>query len=181
MIQRPVQILSGQGQVVSGLICTMQQRHQDDFQSTWQGILDVTDQPDAGWLWDYKRRQSEQEGRYEAYALEAEELTQGLMFLETQWHRSQVQPSSRLVYVEALASAPWNRSSLEQPPFFQGVGRSLLLFARQRSLELGYGGRVGLHALPESEAFYHRLQMPDYGADPEKEGLVYFEYGAMRQ
>ena len=66
-------------------------------------------------------------------------------------------------------------------PFFQGVGRSLLLFARQRSLELGYGGRVGLHALPESEAFYHRLPMPDYGADPEKEGLVYFKYGAMRQ
>ena len=69
MIQRPVQILSGQGQVFSGLICTMRQRHQDDFQSTWQSILDVTDQPDARWIWDYKRRQSEQEGRYEAYAL----------------------------------------------------------------------------------------------------------------
>ena len=27
------------------------------------------------------------------------------------------------------------------------MGRSLLLFARQRSLELGYGGRLGLHAL----------------------------------
>jgi hypothetical protein len=65
--------------------------------------------------------------------------------------------------------------------FFRGVGRLLLLFARQRSLELGYGGRLGLHALPESEAFYRRLQMPDYGADPEKEDLVYFEYGVMRQ
>jgi hypothetical protein len=86
MIQRPVQILSGQGQVVSGLICTMQQRHQEDFQTIWQGILDVTDQPDVGWIWDYKRHQSEQENRYEAYALEAEELTQGLMFLETEWH-----------------------------------------------------------------------------------------------
>ena len=102
------------------------------------------------------------------------------MFLETQWHRSQVQPSSRLVYVEALASAPWNRSTLEQSPFFRGVGRTLLLFARQRSLELGYRGRVGLHALPQSEAFYRRLQMPDYGADPEKEDLVYFEYGAIQ-
>ncbi len=57
----------------------------------------------------------------------------------------------------------------------------LLLFARQRSLELGYGGRLGLHALPESEAFYRLLQMPDYGADPEKEDLVYFEYSAIRQ
>ena len=65
--------------------------------------------------------------------------------------------------------------------FFPGVGRSLLLFTRQRSLELGYGGGVGLHALPELEAFYCCLQMPDYGADPEKEDLVYFEYGVMRQ
>lgn len=31
------------------------------------------------------------------------------------------------------------------------MGLTLLLFARQRSLELGYGGRVGLHALPECE------------------------------
>ncbi|MFQ4138100.1 hypothetical protein PGN35_017460 [Nodosilinea sp. PGN35] len=180
MIQRSIKLLSGQGQVVNGLICTMQQRHQDDFQTIWQGILNATGQPDAGWMWDYKRRQSEQENRYEAYALEAEALTQGLLFLETQWRRSQLQSPSRLVYVEALASAPWNRGSLEQPPFFRGVGRTLLLFARQRSLELGYEGRVGLHALPESEAFYRHIQMPDYGADSEKEGLVYFEYGAIQ-
>ena len=55
----------------------------------------------------------------------------------------------------------------------------LLLWARERSQELGYQGRVGLHALPEAEGFYRRIGMPDYGSDPEKEGLVYFEYGAV--
>ena len=55
------------------------------------------------------------------------------------------------------------------------------MFARKRSMVLGYSGRVGLHALPGSEAFYHRHNMADYGADPDKEGLVYFEYSILRQ
>ena len=179
-MERPIQLLSGTGQVVDGLICTMQQRHWLDFQSLWQGILMASEQSDASWMWDYKLRQSEQETRYEAYALEVESLTHGLLFLETQWRRSHLPQRYPLVYVEALASAPWNRLALEQPPFLRGVGRMLLLFARQRSLALGYGGRVGLHSLPEAEGFYRRLQVPDYGADPEKEGLVYFEYGVIQ-
>ena len=83
------------------------------------------------------------------------------------------------VYVEYLASAPWNRRLLEDPLYLVGVGRALLLLARQRSVELGYGGRVGLHALPGAEAFYRRYDMPDYGPDLDKDGLVYFEYGAL--
>ena len=181
MVEQPIQLLTGQGQVVDGVICTMEQRHLEDFETVWQGVLEATGQLDAYWMWDYKLRQSRQESRYEAYALEVEALTQGLMFLETQWHRSQVQLATPLVYVEALASAPWNRSYVEHPPFFRGVGQTLLQFARQRSLDLGYGGRVGLHSLPESEMFYRRLRMPEYGNDPEKEGLVYFEYGVLRR
>ena len=99
---------------------------------------------------------------------------------KTQWHRSLgYRKRFPLVYVEYLASAPWNRRLLEDPPYLIGVGRALVLFARQRSVELGYGGRVGLHALPGAEAFYRRYSMPDYGSDPDKEGLVYFEYAAL--
>lgn len=68
---------------------------------------------------------------------------------------------------------------MEDPPYFRGVGRALLMFARQRSLELGYSGRVGLHALPGSETFYRRQGMLDLKADPGKDGLVYFEYNAL--
>jgi hypothetical protein len=56
---------------------------------------------------------------------------------------------------------------------------ALLFFARQRSLALGYNGRVGLHALPASEGFYHHEQMLDYGEDPDKDNLRYFEFGTM--
>ena len=31
------------------------------------------------------------------------------MVIETQWHRSHVNRRNRLVYVEAVAAAPWNR------------------------------------------------------------------------
>lgn len=178
-MQRSIQLLSGTGEIVTGLICPMSDRHWEDFETLWRGILIATDQPDRGWIWDYKLRQGNQEDRYETYALEVDNLTQGLMFLETQWHRSQLPQRYPLVYVEALAAAPWNRRWLENPPYLRGVGRTLLLWARQRSLELGYGGRVGLHALPGSEGFYRHHQMPEYDADPDKEGLIYFEYGAI--
>jgi len=180
-MQRPIQLLSGTGEVVTGLLCDMNDRHLEDYQTIWKGILTATDQPDRYWMWSYKLHQTNREARYEAYAIEVDELTQGLMFLETQWHRSQLPQRDPLVYLEALAAAPWNRRLLEDPPYLTGVGRSLLLFARQRSLELGYGGRVGLHALPGSEGFYRRNQMTSYGDDPDKEGLVYFEYGSLRR
>jgi hypothetical protein len=178
-VEETITLLSGDGQPVEGRICAMQERHWRDFQTLWQTMLVATDQPDAAWMWDYKLRQSQREARYEAYALEADFLTQGLIFMETQWHRSHLLQRFPLVYVEALSSAPWNRFALERPPFYYGVGRLLLMFARRRSLALGYGGRVGLHSLPGAEGFYRRLQMPEYDADPEKEGLVHFEYGAI--
>lgn len=180
-MHQAIQLLSGRGEIVTGLLCRMNNQHLEDYETIWKGILRATEQPDRYWSWDYKLRQGNQEARYEVYAIEVDSLTQGLMFLETQWHRSQLPHRSPLVYIEALAAAPWNRKYLEDPPYLHGVGRTLLLFSRQRSLELGYGGRVGLHALPGSEGFYYRNQMPEYGPDPDKEDLIYFEYGILRR
>jgi hypothetical protein len=179
-MRQAIQLLSGTGEIVAGWLCEMEERHLEDFETIWQGTLSATDQADRDWRWHYKLRQADQEVRYEAYAIEVESLTQGLLWLETQWHHSALPHRAPLVYVEALAVAPWNRRLLEDPPYLRGVGRTLLLFARQRSLELGYGGRVGLHALPGSEGFYRRNQMADYGADSAKEGLIYFEYSLIR-
>jgi hypothetical protein len=175
-MQQPIPLLSGNREPIEGLLCTMEEKHLEDYETIWKGILLETEQPDRYWMWDYKLRQSNRDQRFEAYAVEVDDLTQGLMLLETQWHRSHPPLRHRLVYIEAIASAPWNRRSLEDPPYIRGVGRALLLFARQRSVALGYGGRVGLHALPGVEGFYRQNQMPEYEPDLEKEGLVYFEY-----
>ena len=178
-MQASIQLATGAGRIVDGRLCSMTTRHLSDYQQLWQPMLIEAALPDRGWPWEYKLRQAQQEERFEAYAIEAAGFTQGMLYLETQWHRSGTPQRDRLVYVQAIASAPWNRVEIEDPPFFAGIGRALLLFARQRSKQIGYHGRVGLHALPGSEGFYHRNAMPDYGPDLEKEGLIYFEYGPM--
>jgi hypothetical protein len=174
-----IDLITGSGEIVQAELGKMQKRHLKDFEVVWQNALQNSDQDDVAWNWEMKKRLSLLDNRFEAYALEYGELTQGLIWLETQWHRSWVEPDQRLVYIEAIAAAPWNRRSLQSPPYLKGVGSALLVFAQQRSLALGYDGRVGLHALPTSERFYFSQQMPDYGEDPDKDNLRYFEFGSL--
>ena len=176
---RSLRLTQPPNRIVTAAIGLLTQEQVGQIDDIWGGILQETQQPDARWDWAYKLRLAVNDDRYEAYGIEFEALLQGVILLETQWHRSWLPQRLPLVYVEYLASAPWNRRLLEDPPYLLGVGRALLLFARQRSVELGYGGRVGLHALPGAEAFYRRYTMPDYGSDPDKDGLVYFEYAAL--
>ena len=184
-MQQPIQLETGAGTFVPALICTMNLVHLTQIETIWQGMLSEAQQPDMDWNWAYKLRLATGDPRFEAYVVERDQLAHGVILLETQWHRSQldspINRRSQLVYVEYLAAAPWNRRRIEDPPFFAGTGRALMMFARQRSVALGYGGRVGLHSLPEAEGFYQKMMMPDYGADPDKDGLVYFEYGLLQQ
>jgi hypothetical protein len=174
-----VDLTTGLGQSVQAQLYPMQQRHVEDFEEFWRSILRELGQDDEFWSWAMKKRLSLSDDRFETYALEFEGLTQGLLWIETQWHRSWRNSNHRVVYVEALASAPWNRSRVENPPYLYGVGTALLLIARQRSVALGYKGRVGLHALPSSEGFYEHRNMIDCGQDSDREDLRYFEYGEL--
>ena len=178
---RPVSLRKPPHETVTATFCSLTLGHVEQINTFWRFILQAAQEPDISWDWAYKLRLAVTDRRYEAYAIELDELVQGVMLLETQRHRSWLRSRSPLVYVEYLASAPWNRRPIEDPPYLAGVGRTLLLLARQRSVELGYGGRVGLHSLPRTEAFYHRNNMADYGPDPDKDGLVYFEYAAIQR
>ena len=175
-ITESVQLEQATGELITALICPMERRHLNDFDSIWRSLLSALNADDAFWDWARKKRLALTDDRYEAYALESDDLTHGLIWLETQWHRSQWVVDQPLVYVEAVVSAPWNRSLLNPKPWLRGVGSALLDFARRRSLNLGYGGRLGLHALPSSESFYESRNMLNLGYDPDRE-MVYFEYG----
>jgi hypothetical protein len=78
--------------------------------------------------------------------------------------------------VDYLESAPWNLQGSVVLPRFLGVGTVLLAEAVRLSVEDGFGGRVGLHSLPQAEAFYARCRMTNSGADPDYYDLTYFEY-----
>ena len=83
-----------------------------------------------------------------------------------------------IVYVEYLESAPWNQPWHAERRL-GGVGTSLLHQAVALSDEEEFSGRVGLHALPNSESFYLSHRMSDFGPDSRhKERLRYFEYTA---
>jgi hypothetical protein len=66
----------------------MRNRHLQDYETVWQDVLLATGQPDRDWSWDYKLRRGERNASDEAYAIEVDNLTQGLMLIETQRHRS---------------------------------------------------------------------------------------------
>lgn len=175
-MHQTIELQQGNGQLVEATFCTMQARHLTQFSIFWKAMLEEMGEEDTFWDWARKKELSLTNDRYEAYAIEHDNLAQGLIWLETQWHRSYMRSHQPLVYVEALASAPWNRSRTNPVPYFVGVGTALLQFARQRSLQLGYRGRLGLHALPGSESFYESRNMLNFGYDPDRE-MVYFEYG----
>ena len=177
MLQR-IPLKRADGQFVEVELFEMVQRHLDDFNNLWKSMLESLGEEDAFWNWARKKRLALSNERYEAYALEYDDLAQGLLWLETQWHRSQWAVGQPIVYVEAIASAPWNRRQVNPEPWLEGVGSALLGVARHRSMLLGYQGRLGLHALPGSESFYEHRNMLNLGYDSDRE-MVYFEYGVL--
>jgi hypothetical protein len=81
-----------------------------------------------------------------------------------------------VVYVDYVESAPWNLKGTVVSPRFLGVGTVLIAEAVRLSLEMGLGGRVGLHSLPQAEPFYARCRMTRVGPDPSYYDLTYFEH-----
>ncbi|MGL5871073.1 MAG: hypothetical protein ACRC2R_01685 [Xenococcaceae cyanobacterium] len=107
--------------------------------------------------------------------MECENITQGLIIIEIDCHRSRIESGKNLIYVDYLTTAPWNRQSIQLPPMYRGVGTALLSFAIKRSFELEYKGRIGLHALPLAEKFSTKIGLLNLGSDTSKQGLSYFE------
>jgi GNAT superfamily N-acetyltransferase len=71
------------------------------------------------------------------------------------------------VYVDGLATAPWNRAWLVGVPRFRGVGKSLLRRAAYHSYALGLNGRVNLIAFDDDRTlgFYRKCGFEIVGND----------------
>lgn len=99
--------------------------------------------------------------------------------LETQWRAHLGEAHGKpLVYIDFLEVAPWNWTVPEtgQNQRYALVGTRLFERAVQQSEAEGFGGTVGLHALPHSESFYcGACGMTPLGRDETFESLMYFE------
>lgn len=117
---------------------------------------------------------------FRLFGLKADGAWQGLLLGCCVGHVSKAPVAGRdLVYVDFVESAPWNWDLPEanRAGRFKGIGGQLLETAAQWSVDLGFKGRVGLHALPQAESFYRDVcGMTDLGADARYKGLRYFEF-----
>lgn len=167
--------------------------HIDDFNDHWRPIfkgrieelkqaneytperIEELQIQDAHWSWPKKREVRANRLDWASFAIEADGHTQGLMFLElTGVGQEESQRKKPIVKVDLLATAPWNRAGLVDKPKYRGVGLLLMAAAVSKSVADEFGGRIGLHALPQSERFYREVcGMADLGVD--KTRMRYFE------
>jgi hypothetical protein len=116
----------------------------------------------------------------EGKAIDYESEWQGAMLFDTSSHAGKLtgQEKKPILYIEYVEVAPWNWRIKEigQERRFRGIGELLLREAIEKSMELGFNGRIGLHALPQAEGFYKSvLNMTLLGRDSEYQQLTYFE------
>jgi hypothetical protein len=165
-------------------------KHVRDFQTLWRPAFKKrlatirsreefaeAQMQDSHWEWPQKAAAMGARLDYDTFAVEAGGVTQGLMIVSlTERGRAPGQENDHLIYVELIAAAPWNRKGFTDRPKYKGVGRLLLAAAVSLSVDQEFGGRVGLHALPQSATWYRQVcGMTDLGPDEAHQRLHYFE------
>lgn len=172
----------------------IEQAQLDDWQSRWRPALasalqHLADQcvPQSQWPqsrhWNWPQKLARVQGllAYRGFCVVAQGETQGLAQIDlTKLSRDPGQLGRPLVYLDYLEVAPWNRRELQATTRFRGVGTALLSAAVQLSFDEDFKGRLGLHSLPQADAFYRRIGMTDMGPDPSYQSLRYFEMTAER-
>jgi len=128
----------------------------------------------AHWDWRGKMNRSRAD-QYLLMAVECMGEIQGLMAVLRKPLSAQI-GHGKVAYIDYIESAPWNLKGYAKPPRFIGVGTVLMVEAVRLSVEMGLGGRVGLHSLPQAEPFYSRCRMTELGPDSDYHDLSYFEY-----
>jgi hypothetical protein len=166
----------------------LDQKNFDDFDQLWKPILAKrraevhtaaeaaeADVQDAHWDWIEKSKVAARTLGQETFAVECGK-TQGLMLVDLNgFGRLDVQRGRDLIYVELLATAPWNRRNAVPSRHYKSVGRVLIATAISLSIDTGFHGRLGLHSLPQSESWYRDIAgFTDGGFDAPKR-MRYFE------
>lgn len=172
----------------------VEQAQLDDWQTHWQPALLAVLQDFArrgvpvdrwpqSWHWNWTKKTARVQGllAFRGFSVVAQGLTQGLAQVDlTKSGREPSQVGKALVYLDYVEVAPWNRPELGRPARLRGVGSALVTAAVALSDEEGFRGRIGLHSLPQADAFYRRIGMSDLGPDAAYQNLRYFEMTAER-
>jgi hypothetical protein len=132
---------------------------------------------DYHWDWQQKAAWWRPLLGYHSFALLCRNELQGMMLAnDFKSARLEAHFGKPVVYIEFLATAPWNRPEFHKPTRYRGVGTVMIAAAVELSFDVGYRGRIALHSLSAAEPFYRdSCQMAELGADAAHHDLVYFE------
>jgi len=181
---------SAQASVDAELVEGISPEHVRQFKEDWKPIIDdyvsklkSSGVPRADWPqsshWDWSKKMAAFGSllAYQSFAITRGGRLEGMMIANVHQYRAREpsQAGQHMVYVDYVETAPWNREHVVPTPEFGGVGSNFMSVAIQLSREEGFRGRIGLHSLPQSEDFYRRIGMLDFGPDATKQNLRYFE------
>jgi len=130
------------------------------------------------WHWDWRGKGSLlRHPTYRCIGIRCQGELQGIALVDADQHQARIEADrgKPLLYIEFLEVAPWNNSQLVDRRRYTPVGPRLMEAVIRYSEAEGYHGRIGLHALPQSERFYDRCGMTRMDRDAKKENLVYYE------
>ena len=168
--------------VIAALQSSLSPSYLEWVDALWQPALEtlLESQPElpeyAHWRWAWKL--TEYNIDKIGFAVEHEGAPQAVMIAKRGYTaRLLGQEDQPLLYIDYLATAPWNNAALTQAPRYRLCGTALWKAAIKYSQEQGWEGRVGLHSLKQAESFYRDVcQMSDLGHDPNYDNLRYFEW-----
>lgn len=131
------------------------------------------------WHWNWVKKSAKIDLlAYRCFGIECDDEMQGLMLVNTINFASRLQDQRNkpLVYVDYIEAAPWNTKKLTSSPRYGAVGKRLIEAAIRFSFVEEFGGRIGLHSLPQSEQFYENACGMTRGEiDLRYESLRWFE------
>lgn len=129
---------------------------------------------DSCWNWEQIVHQHDPGYTRHTFYLVCNNSVQGALHAKFP-KQSQLSSDSELVYVDFIATAPWNRNIPGHPKQFSGIGTKLMIYVMQFSQSAGYSGIIGLHSLKQAEDFYRAMEMVELGHDESYGNMLYFE------
>ena len=133
--------------------------------------------PHTHWEWQNKTGPARNSRRILGVEQEGEMQALIALCLDRKCRLSE-QVGSPLVYVDYIETAPWNLKRYTDQPRFRGCGLHLIRASVEVSLDAGWGGRLGLHALEDDDTLrFYRLVcgMTEMSPDTAYHNLRYFE------
>lgn len=174
------------GKAVPASLCDeITDEHLEMWDRTWRPVFDAHCQglpPDANkedfkWNWKGNATIWRSGAEFNSFAVVCDGALQGLMVTNNVIRARLTAPAKKhLIYVELLATAPWNRPNVQSPPRYRFTGWILILAAIELSLEMEFRGRIGLHSLSRAEPFYRdKCEMTPVERDADHNNMIYFE------